>query len=63
MATKTEKLPYKSYAHSKWSYVGKVPKLIFVKLSQKIVQFEVFLVEKVPKSSVFNQECFETSNL
>ena len=62
MAAKTEKLPFKSYTHSKWSYVGKVPKLFFENLTKKLINFEVFLVGKVPKSSVFNGECLETSN-
>ena len=59
MASKTEKLPFKSYAHSKWSYVGKVPKIIFEKLIQKFIDFEVSLVGKVPKYSVFNREGLE----
>ena len=29
LATKTEKMPFKSYTHPKLCYVGKVPKLIF----------------------------------
>ena len=52
-------MQFKSYAHSKWSYVGKVPKIIFESLTQKLINFEIFLVGKLPKSSVFNQDCFE----
>ena len=60
MATKTEKSPFKSYTHSKWSYVGKVPKIIFLKnLIQKLINFKAFLVGKVPKCSVFNRDCSE----
>ena len=29
--------------------------------NQKWIDFEVFLVEKVPKSSVFNGDCLENS--
>ena len=35
MATKTEKLQFKSYAHSKCIYVGKVPKLKIENLTKK----------------------------
>ena len=63
MAAKTEKMQFKSYTHSKWSYVGKVPKLIFEKITQKLINFQEFYVGKVPKSSVFNQECLESSDL
>ena len=63
MATKTEKLPFKSLTHSKWSYVGKVPKIIFEKLTHKLINFEVILVGKVPKSSVFNGECLVINDL
>ena len=63
MATKTEKLLFKSYAHSNWSYGGKVPKFIFEKLAQKMINFEAFLVGKVPKNSVFNRDCLENSDL
>ena len=38
-------------------------KLFFKNLTKKLTNFEVFLVGKVPKSSVFNRECLETSNL
>ena len=31
-------------------------------LTQKFIAFEAFLVGKVPKSSVFNQDCLETSD-
>ena len=61
MATKTEKMRFWIVAHSKWSYVGKVPKIIFEKLTQKLIDFEAFLVKKVSKSSVFNREYLETS--
>ena len=61
MAGKTEKLPFKSYAHTKCSYIGKVPKFNFEKLTQKIVNFEIILVEKVPKSSVFNRDCLQNN--
>ena len=63
MATKTEKLLFKSYTHSKWSYVGKVPKLVFENLTQNMINFEAFLVEKVPKSSVFNRNCMENRKI
>ena len=52
-----------SYTHPKLCYVGKVPKLIFEKLTQKLIDFETFLVGKVPKSSVFNRECSENYDL
>ena len=55
MATKTEKLPFFAIAGPKLTYVGKVPKMIFEKLTQKVIDFKTFLVEKVPKSSVFNR--------
>ena len=44
MATKTKKMPFKSYTHSKWCYVGKVPKIIFENLTKKMIIFEAFLV-------------------
>ena len=59
MATKTEKMPFWIVTHSKWSYVGKVPKIIFEKLTQKLIDFEAFLVGKVPKGSVFNRDCLK----
>ena len=34
-------------------YVGKA-KIIFEKLTLKLINFGIFLVEKVPKSTVFN---------
>ena len=37
-------------------------KLISKNLTQKLINFEVFLVGKVPKSSVFNRDCLETSD-
>ena len=43
-------------------YVGKVPKFIFEKLTQKMINFELFLVGEVPKSSVFNREYLEINN-
>ena len=50
MAAKTEKLPFKSYAHSKCCYVGKVPKLIFKKLTQNLNDFlKHFSLEKYLK--------------
>ena len=61
MATKTEKMRFWIVAHSKWGYVGKVPKHIFEKLTQIFFNFEVFLVGKVPKKGVFNRECLENS--
>ena len=51
------------YYTSKIIYIGKVPKIIFIKLKQKLINFEVFLVRKVPKSSVFNRECLESNDL
>ena len=62
MATKTEKMPFFAIAGSKLTYVGKVPKMIFEKFIQKLVNFESILVEKVPKSSVFNREFLENSD-
>jgi len=56
MATKTEEM-------KKEFYVRKVPKIIFEKLTQKLINFEVFLVGKVPKNSVFNEECLENTDL
>ena len=50
------------YSTFKIIYVGKVPKIIFEKLTQKMINFELFLVKKVPKSSVFNRVCLETSD-
>ena len=61
MATKTEKMRFWIVAHSKWSYVGKVPIIIFEILTQNMINFEAFLVGKVPKSSVFNRDCLEFS--
>ena len=59
MDTKTEKMPFWIYTHPKLCYVGKVPRLIFEKLTQKFIDFEVYLVGKVPKSSFFNGDCLE----
>ena len=56
MATKTEKLPFKSIAHPNIIYVGKVPKIIFEKMAQKLINFEAFFVGKLPKISVFIRE-------
>ena len=56
-------MQFKSYAHPKIIYVGKVPKIIFEKLTQKLINFETFLVGKVPKSNVFNGEYLESSDL
>ena len=39
MATKTEKMPFFIYTHEKYDYVGKVPKIIFENLTQKIKRF------------------------
>ena len=36
-------------------------KLFLKNLIQKLINFEAFYVGKVPKSSVFNQECLEIS--
>ena len=63
MAAKTEKMPFFTIAGPKLTYVGKVPKIIFENLREKLVNFEVFLVEKVPKSSVFNQDYLKNSDL
>ena len=63
MDAKTEKMPFKSYAYKRLVNVGKVPKLIFEKLIQKMINFEVFLVGKVPKKGDFNQACLENSDL
>ena len=60
MVAKTEKLPFWQYTHSKWSYVGKVPKINFEKLTWKIDQFlSIF----GPKSSVFNRDCLENRKI
>ena len=56
-ATKTENLQFKSYAHSKCIYVGKVPKLKI----ENLTDFEAFFVAKVPKIIVFNRVCLENS--
>ena len=55
-------MTFKSYAHKKWSYVGKVPKIIFESLTQKLINFRAFLVGKVLKSNVFDVECLENSD-
>ena len=50
MATKTEKMRFWIVAHSKWGYVGKVPKLIFEKLTQKLISIlKHFSLEKYLK--------------
>ncbi len=59
MAAKTEKMPFFTIAGPKLTYVGKVPKIIFENLIEILINFEVFLVGKVPKSSVFNRDCLE----
>ena len=59
MAAKTEKMPFFTIACSKLTYVGKVPKIIFENLSEKLINFKAYFVVKVPKSSVFNQYCLE----
>ena len=51
------------YSTSKIFYVGKVPELFFEKMTKKLNNFEVFLVEKVPKSSVFNLDCLENRKI
>jgi len=56
-------LPFFTIAGQKLTYVGKVPKIIFDKLTQKLILFDVYLVGKVPKNSVSNRECLENSNL
>ena len=62
MTTKTEKMRFWIVAHSKWDYVGKVPKHIFEKLTKKLIKFlKPFFVGKVPKNCVFNRECLENS--
>ena len=62
MATKTEKMRFWIVAHSKWDYVGKVPKKFFEKIESKIWSIlKAFLVRKVPKNGVFNRECLENS--
>ena len=63
MAAKTEKMPFFTIAGPKMTYVGKVPKIIFENLTQKLINFETFLVGKVPKNGAFNVECLETSDL
>ena len=39
MAAKTEKMPFFTITGPKLTYVGKVPKIIFEKLTKKIDQF------------------------
>ena len=56
-------MPFFTIAGPKMTYVGKVPKIIFENLTQKLINFETFLVGKVPKNSAFNVECLETSDL
>ena len=55
MAAKTEKMRFWIVAHSKWSYVGKVPKIIFEKLTQKLIDFKDIWLEKYLKV-VFSTE-------
>ena len=42
----------------KIDFVGKVPKIIFIKFTQKSINFGIFFVEKVPKCSIFNVNLF-----
>ena len=63
MAAKTEKMRFWIVAHSKWCYVGKVPKLFFENFTKKIIIFLGLFVGKVPKSSVFNRDCLETRKI
>ena len=49
MATKTEKMPFFTIAGPKLTYVGKVPKIIFENLTQKMINFEAFLLKKYQK--------------
>ena len=56
-------MPFFTIAGPKMTYVGKVPKIIFENLTQKLINFETFLVGKVPKNGAFNVECLETSDL
>ena len=61
-ATKTEKMPF-LYIHIKNIItLEKYLKLNFENLTQKLIDFEAFYIGKVPKSSVFNRECLETSD-
>ena len=46
----------------KYSTLEKYLKLFFENLTKKLINFEVFLVGKVPKSSVFNRECLENDD-
>ena len=56
---KPKKCPF-LYKHMKnIPTLEKYLNLIFGKLTQKLINFEVFLVGKVPKSGVFNRGCFE----
>ena len=55
-------MPFFTIAGPKLTYVGKVPKIIFENLRENLINFEVFLVGNVPKSSVFNRECLENSD-
>ena len=37
--------------------------IFFEKLTQKLIDFEAFLVGKIPKSSVFNRDCLENRKI
>ena len=60
---KTRKNAVLIYSTFKIFYVGKVTKLFFKNLTQKSINFEAFLVEKVPKNSNFNRDCLENRDL
>ena len=60
---KTEKLPFFTIAGPKLTYVGKVPKIIFENLREKLINFEANFVGKVPKNSVFNGDCLENDKI
>ena len=42
--------------------LGKYLNYFFENLPQKLINFEAVFVGKVPKSSVFNQDCLETND-
>ena len=52
MTAKTEKMPFFTIAGPKLTYVGKVPKIIFENLTEKLINFQVFFVDKIPKNYV-----------
>ena len=63
MATKTEKMRFWIVAHSKLCYVGKVPKLIFEKLTlKKISILKYFWLEKYLKVVFSTESVWKIAN-